>query len=221
MRYKAIVFDLDNTLMNRKKTLEAFSRQFIDRYFPETTDPERDKIMEMIRIADRDGYVDKKELFQELLEILPWETKPELDELLSYWFGRFPECAEPMSGLYQILDELKKRQVKLGLITNGLISVQNTKIDRLNIRHYFDVIIISDELKIIKPDIRIFQHALQRLEVAPCDAIYVGDHPGNDVDGARNAGMCSVWLEGFMDWIPAVDEAEHKINQLEEILLLL
>lgn len=221
MHFKAIVFDLDNTLINRKKMLEKFSTQFLDKHFSKASVIERSRMLEVIRIADRDGYVDKRDLFVELSETLSWETKPILDELLTYWYDQFPKCAEPMEGVYQVLDEIKDRQVKLGLITNGLISVQNCKIDQVKIRHYFDVIMVSEEMGINKPDTRIFHTTLQRLEVDPCDAIYVGDHPINDIQGSRNAGMHSVWLQGFMDWVPSINEAEYKINKLEQILELM
>jgi putative hydrolase of the HAD superfamily len=90
--------------------------------------------------------------------------------------------------------------VKLGIITNGSISEQSKKIEKLNIRSYFDSVIISDAVSIKKPDRRIFQLSLDELGVNAEEAIYVGDHPSNDVVGALDAGLDAIWLKGQEEW---------------------
>ena len=55
-----------------------------------------------------------------------------------------------------------------------------------------------------KPDRRIFEAVLEALDTHAADAVYVGDHPVNDVQGATEAGLTAIWLRGWQDW-PADD----------------
>ena len=72
-----------------------------------------------------------------------------------------------------------------------------------------------------KPDRRIFEAVLEALDTHAADAVYVGDHPVNDVQGATEAGLTAIWLSGWQDW-PADDlPAEHVVDRLVEVPQLL
>jgi putative hydrolase of the HAD superfamily len=66
-----------------------------------------------------------------------------------------------------LINQLKQRGFKLGIITNGSVHWQHAKIDFAGIRSHFDTIVVSDEVGIKKPDSLIFQMALDRLSVQP------------------------------------------------------
>lgn len=80
---KAVIFDLDNTLLDRTKIFYNFATLFVDQYFPHISCSQN--IINRIVELDQDGYRDKNELFTELLEDLPWEEKPEHKELMEYY----------------------------------------------------------------------------------------------------------------------------------------
>jgi HAD superfamily hydrolase (TIGR01509 family) len=82
----------------------------------------------------------------------------------------------------------------LGLITNGPAEVQRDKIDLLGLWPEIDFAVISGEVGIEKPDPAIFQEALHRGNAEPADAIYIGDSPEFDMDGARAAGIRRIWM---------------------------
>jgi putative hydrolase of the HAD superfamily len=96
----------------------------------------------------------------------------------------------------QILHHLRKH-FRLGLITNGAPDIQGTKIDGANLASFFDTIIISGDHGFGKPDLRIFQLALQRLEVAAHEAVMIGDSLKRDVAGARDAGIRTIWINRY------------------------
>ena len=97
----------------------------------------------------------------------------------------FPDVDEVLNTLY--------RRFILGVITNGP-NTQREKIDTTNLADYMDVVIISGEVGVGKPDPGIFTRALTSVQVSPREAIYVGDSLTWDIPGAKNAGLYSVWI---------------------------
>lgn len=221
VQIKAVIFDLDNTLVDRKNAFKKYTEQFIDEFVIITESTNRADITEYIRVADQDGYRKKRELYEELMMNLTMKNDVTVDKLLDYWFSEFFKCTVLMDGAIDLLKELKLRQVKLGLITNGSIQSQNAKIDQVRIREYFDDVIVSDEVQLKKPDKRIFEMAIERLGVEPESSLYIGDHPVNDIKGATNAGLSAVWYKGFMEWDKTIEEPKYIINGLSDLIKIL
>jgi putative hydrolase of the HAD superfamily len=96
----------------------------------------------------------------------------------------------------QVLHELKKN-FRLALMTNGAPDIQGTKIDGSNLASFFETIIISGDHGFGKPDPRIFQLALQRLKVAPQEAVMIGDSLNRDIAGAQAAGLRTIWINRY------------------------
>lgn len=84
----------------------------------------------------------------------------------------------------------------LGLITNGPSNAQWEKINRLNLKSYFDVILVSGDLAWEKPNPRIFQEACRYLGVEPYQCIMVGDKMETDILGGVQATL------GGTVWVP-------------------
>jgi len=98
-----------------------------------------------------------------------------------------------LDGVDELLERLRHRFL-LGLITNGLSDLQWAKIDMLKIETFFQEIIVAGDIRIYKPDERIFASMLQRLDISPQYALYVGDSLEIDVAGAKQAGLHTVWM---------------------------
>jgi putative hydrolase of the HAD superfamily len=114
-----------------------------------------------------------------------------------------------------------KKSYLMGLLSNGTPDLQNEKIDGAGIRSYFHEIIISGELGMGKPDPRIYQIMLSRLKVKPDDAVMVGDSLKSDIQGAKDVGMRTVWVnrEGKLKDQGIIHSFEiARINELINIL---
>lgn len=218
MNINAVIFDLDNTLINRKLAFKQFSNRLIENYIIYLDSSEKNEIAQYIIEADNDGYRSKKELYQELLNNLKWKKETTLQELLEYWFSEFFKCTVLMDGAMEVIQFLRSQGLKLGLITNGSVHSQNSKIDYAGIRGFFDTIVVSDEVQVKKPDKRIFEITLERLGVKPETSFYIGDHPLNDIKGAREAGLRTVWLEGFREWDVVGSQPHYTIRELREMI---
>ncbi|BBH21942.1 haloacid dehalogenase [Paenibacillus baekrokdamisoli] len=222
MRVEAVIFDLDNTLINRKLAFRNYTRSFIEQFINVSGEEQIENIMEYIRIADLDGYRDRKDLFEYLrVNCELKKSNTNLDELLGHWFSEFFKCTILMDGTMDLLNNISAHNIKLGLITNGSVFTQNAKIDQVGIRRFFDTIIISDEVKVKKPDAAIFMIALDLLQTKAEHSWYIGDHPLNDVKGARDAGLNAVWFRGFIEWDQNIKVSKYiidKLCELEEII---
>ncbi|MDG0789902.1 HAD family hydrolase [Cohnella ginsengisoli] len=212
---QAVLFDLDNTLLDRTRTFQNFTSSFVRTYF--SHDPKTDSIAARIIELDQDGYKEKTLLFTELLQELPWLTKPELNELMDYYSEHYVKNALLMEHAVETMSYIR-RKYKLGLITNGRTAIQYGKIDRLGIRDNFNFILVSEEAGVKKPDNRIFKMASDKLGVSPEQCLYIGDHPKNDIEGAGLAGMKTIWFEVNQPWRAEITvKPEFRIKHLIEL----
>lgn len=95
-----------------------------------------------------------------------------------------------------ILEWCRHRAGTVGIITNGPAEHQRKKIQKLGLERWIDrdCIFISGEMKLSKPDIRLFRLVQERFDLNPRDTYYVGDSFRNDVEGAKNAGWNAIWF---------------------------
>jgi UDP-N-acetylglucosamine 2-epimerase (non-hydrolysing) len=102
------------------------------------------------------------------------------------------DALEPYPGVHEALAALSRR-IPIGLVTDGDVRIQRSKLRALGLEHLFDTVIFSDELgrHYRKPSSEPFRAALAALGVEPERAIFVGDHP-KDVAGAAVAGMRAI-----------------------------
>lgn len=93
------------------------------------------------------------------------------------------------------LRSLASADVRLGMITNGIPSFQQPKLDRLELAAHFEHVVTSGEFGVAKPDPSIFLHTRALFGVEPHEAVYVGDRLHTDGIGASAAGLTGVWLD--------------------------
>lgn len=222
MSLKAVLFDLDNTLMDRDYTFRSFSRQLVREHLGHLSADEQEKTVAYIIEADADGYRAKDGFFAELLDRLPWREEMNMDKLKAYYDANYMTHAQVMRHSRACLEHVRSLGLKTGLITNGYTALQNGKIDLLGLRRYFDAVIISEEAGIRKPDEGIYRMALEKLGVSAEEALIVGDHPVNDIWGAAKVGIRGIWLRRNHEWHDELDDKPwaliHELDEVAELL---
>lgn len=223
MEIQAVLFDLDNTLTHREKSITAYSQTFEKTYKASLAQVDVDQIESIIHRIDNGGYP-KVELLSHksigtsvahaLLEELAWIEQPSLNELSDFWFSQFGVHAVEMAGAKELLYALKQEGFKLAVVSNGGHITRLNILKGLGLHHLFDEIISSELIGITKPKPEIFIETSKRLKVNVEHCLFVGDHPINDIQGAINAGMNAVFMEGFHS---ADFYIEHKIQHLAEL----
>jgi putative hydrolase of the HAD superfamily len=215
---QAVVFDLDGTLLDRRRSFERFVRDQWERFSHALSVVHPDTYVQLLIQRDRDGYAPRQELFTGL--VAQFELPATLaDSLLSDYRAGFPSACVLFPDVTATLAALRAAGFKLGLITNGSLRMQSRKLECLSLSSSFDVILISAAEGLNKPDPAIFHRALQRLDIDPADAIFVGDHPDVDIRGARAAGMQTVWRRD--PTTSEVVEADATIAEVGDLLTLL
>lgn len=221
MALQGILFDLDDTLVDRDRSIERYAPRFIERFSAHLGEISAAALAKAISDADRSGYRPRGELFEELLASVSWRSPPGADEMADHWHSVFGTCAQPATGLDATLKALSDRGLRIGVVTNSARpAVQNAKIDTVGIRRHLDSVVISGEVGIEKPDERIFQMALAELGLEPAQAWFVGDNPVKDVLGASAVGLTPVWMRGNFDWSDEHEQPDLQIDSLAELLPL-
>lgn len=117
------------------------------------------------------------------------------EELASVFFQREPPSAHLVvyPEVEPVLQALRRTH-RLGLVTNGLSDLQRGKLAVSCLEPYFDLVAVSTEVGVGKPDARIFAWVLAALDAGTEQTAMVGDSLWRDVAGARTAGIRAIWL---------------------------
>ena len=111
------------------------------------------------------------------------------------------------------------RDFRLGVIANADHDFLTRCVDRHGLR--FCAVVDSETARCYKPAPRVFHDACTTLAVPPAEAVMVGDTPETDVDGARRAGLQTVWLNrDHRAWPAHLDQPEATIDNLGQLLAL-
>ncbi|MGI6608615.1 MAG: HAD family hydrolase [Erysipelotrichaceae bacterium] len=215
---KAILFDYDGTLADRTKGACTAFRSYLKEYVikDEIYEVYLEALVQDLLLWDEFGAGNKRLMIERFNSKYGYNIN--YDHFFKWWCENLGLFEPLFKNTLKTLNYLKGKY-KLGIITNGTVIGQNTKIDNADIRHYFDTIIISDEFGKAKPDRLIFKEALKQLNVLPKEAIYVGDSYSNDIIGAYNAKITPVWIwpdDGRYDLHST--KRIYKIEELMEIL---
>lgn len=110
---------------------------------------------------------------------------------------------------------------RLGIVSNFYGNLERVCED-LGILDLFDCIVDSSREGVVKPDPRIFHAALERMCIRPDEAVFVGDNPGRDMEGAKRVGMPHVLLAGKSAQRPETccpgDPVIHSLSELGPLL---
>ena len=214
---RAVIFDLDNTLIDRDAAFRLFCREYLDDAFPNLDELERTQALGHMEVRDRSRLTreDLPVVLREQNSVLlnEAESDTEIPEWLSQicseeWDAekrrRLPQLIEPDPAVEQLIRRLRDR-FRLAIVTNGSGTVQRAKLDVMGYAHLFESIVVSGELGISKPDPLIFEAALSQLNCFPDDALFVGDDPIRDVIGAKRVGLQVAWVDGGREWLDVLD----------------
>lgn len=112
-----------------------------------------------------------------------------------------------LPGLMQLQNEFM-----LGSISNGFADLQ-----AIGIAHHFQISLAAHQFGCAKPDPRIFHAACTALQIEPHQALYVGDDPLQDIEGAQNAGMRAIWMNRFQRELPPHIVPSATVTNLHEL----
>ena len=215
---KAVIFDLDGTLLDRDSSLQSFVANQYDRFTTALGHIDRQTYIKRFVELDCHGHVWKDKVYQNLIEEFDI-VQVSWQHLLNDYETQFSNHCLPFPYLIETISLLKQKDYLLGMITNGRTTFQAKSIQGLGIKEYFDTVVISEAEQIRKPQSEIFHIALSKLKTSAQTSVYVGDNPQADIVGAKEAGLKAIWKRNQFWSEPT--EADAVIGELDEILPIL
>jgi len=220
MQFKAVLFDLDNTLLDfwsfKQKAARAAAKAMVRKGLPE----EEDKIYKRIfQVYDEYG-VEYKKTFYEVIH--PYNLELSQAEriqqaaILAYLQTKF-KVLKPYPGVKPTLKKLKK-QLKIGIVTDAPRNKAWMRLVVSGLDGLFETVVTTDDTKVKKPHRAPFESALRRLNIKPEETLFVGDNNDRDMLGAKNLGM-KVCMAKYGEKIPRTKKVklDYEIKNFKEL----
>lgn len=205
---KAVIFDYGGTLAESGIPEKIVSEKSVERLLLEGIEIEAndfhnaffDTVEWRMTLHDEGKEIDSHGFYSHLVGIFGYEISNDVsDELEMYLF----ESGEPewLVNVEELLIKLSE-DYKIALLSNAWLEAPRQILRDKGWGRWFDVMVVSYDIGIPKPDPRIFQHTLNLLGVEAHEAVMVGDSIKADIKGAINAGLEAVWVdnEGTGEW---------------------
>ncbi|QLE59484.1 HAD family hydrolase [Nostoc sp. TCL26-01] len=198
MGYSAIIFDLDNTLLNfelceRQAILDALEVCAISLDLHEISETTFLQVFETYNSQywrQRDVFSPHKIIemsYQSTLAHLKIKTDKTNHLSQSFWHI-FNNSAITEPDVDEVLTFLAP-SYRLAVITNGFVSAQVPRMKAAGIDHFFQEIVVSEAIGFAKPSPEIFHHTLSKLDLKPAQVLYVGDSLNHDYAGAMQVNI--------------------------------
>ena len=231
MLYQAILFDLDDTLFSLRgceaealqRTLEyagllsRLPKDYADRYAAISAK------YWTARTADGEAQYRREDVVE-----LSWrdflahygQDITRSARLAEQFWAAFCRSSALNPGAETVLQRLSE-SYRLGMITNGYSDSQRGRLAAAGLLDIFDPLLISEEVGVAKPDVRIFEMALSALSLPPEAALYVGDSISHDREGCLRAGI------DFCHFCPGhsasaeLPDTRYRITALTDLIAIL
>jgi putative hydrolase of the HAD superfamily len=229
----AILFDMDETIILWEATPQTVWESTTRRFTKDLGSLKLEELYKVINsVSDwfwsdpsrhRRGRLDlpaaRREIGRMAFERLG-RTDIDLSVKISDAFSSEREAGSTIApGTREMLMGLRRRGIKLGLITNGGSGTQRAKIEKYNLAPLFDSILVEGEFECGKPDERVFRYTLEKLNVKPAGAWMVGDDLKFDIAPCRGLGIYSLWVDAKGTAMSALDgiRPDRIIRSISEI----
>jgi putative hydrolase of the HAD superfamily len=227
MTIKLITFDLDDTLWDTAPVIvsaEATLRQWLTDHAPnlggvpvEHLWAIRERVLgQEPSLKHRISALRRRVLFHALEEA--GYDHAQANQLADQSFEVFLHARHQLEIFPEVHPTLEAlaNDYALGVVTNG-----NADVRRLGLADYFKFALCAEDIGIAKPDSRLFHEALQRGQATADTAVHIGDHPGDDIAGAQQAGLRAIWFNPAGKTWEAERAPDAEIRSLKELPALL
>ncbi|MDD5363516.1 MAG: HAD-IIIA family hydrolase [Ignavibacteria bacterium] len=216
---KAIIFDLDNTLVDfmlmKERAVHAAVHAMIDSGLKMTMD---EAVAKINAIYKREG-IEYQQVFDEFLndEFGTIDNKMISAGIVAYRTAR-EAALKAYPGVFPTLIELIKMGIKLAVVSDAPSREAWLRLSYLNFHHLFDVIITFDDSLNRKPSPIPFNLALKRLDLKASECLMIGDWAERDVVGAKAVGMKTVFARYGDTFNTVHPGSDYDINSITELI---
>ena len=184
MKKKCVIFDLDGTLIDSlSDVLAAINLTLAEHDLPHMS---RENVRQMI--GPNAGL-----LITTAVEGTGLDRDAFYDRFRFHYYKRLTETTTLYSGMREILDFLKEKEVLMGVLTNKPERSASLILNELQVMSFFELVIYPETLNVIKPDPRGLIHMMKQMAVSPDETLYIGDTQ-IDIETAKGANVDVVAL---------------------------
>jgi HAD superfamily hydrolase (TIGR01549 family) len=231
MTCKAIIFDYIGTLVNCKNyTMDASKQKLHTALAAEGFDVAKDSFLEAYNLAHEKyrkiRYEQMKEVTNavwvaEALCNLGFQVNVDdtrVKTALNVFFQDFIDTLELREGAKKLVKQAKGHG-KVALVSNFTHApVIYSSLRKVGLSELFNVVVVSEEVGWRKPCGLIFQNVLNRLQIEACEAVYIGDSPNEDIKGAKQAGLKTVFVPSQFSTIKDLKESKQEPDHIAKDL---
>jgi HAD superfamily hydrolase (TIGR01509 family) len=229
-----VLFDMDDTIFDHTKTCRAAigrvrrERRFLRRRSVSQLSDEYQRLLAAthpeVAVGRRAAGDARAERWRDIAAFCDTALDPQAAiELSDTYRAMYQSLRRPVDGAPEFLRRLHGR-TRIGIVTNNEAAEQEEKIRYLGLERSVDLLVVSGEVGVTKPDPMIFRTALERASAEPEDAVMIGDSWENDVRGSLGAGIRPVWFNRFglprPERIPVVELASFRPLRVAERAVL-
>lgn len=216
---KAVVFDLDNTLVDFMQMKNQAINAAVDAMIDAGIGLTKKELYERINTI----YKEKGIEFQNVFDILLYDIFKKVDyKILSAGIIAYRRAREaalvPYPHVYMTLIELAKLGMKLAVVSDAPAREAWLRLCYLNLHHIFDCVVTFDDTREYKPSPAPFQKVLEMLHVNGKEALMVGDWAERDMVGAAKVGMKTIFARYGDTFGTKFSGADYEIDDIQEVI---
>jgi len=215
---KAVVFDLDNTLIDFMRMKKISCEAAINAMIDAGLSVDKEKAMKLLfRMYDRYG-LEEQRIFQKFLTEIIGDVDYKIlaSGIVAYRKVR-AGFLEPYPHVNDILFKLKSMEIKLAILSDAPRLKAWLRLASMKLTNFFDIVVTFDDTKVFKPDSLPFKAVLKKIGLNAEECLMVGDRPERDVKGANEVGMKTCFARyGNPD--AKKTNADYEINNITELM---
>jgi len=215
---KAVIFDLDNTLIDFMTMKRISCDAAVNAMIGAGLKINKEKATkELFLLYDKHGLEDKL-IFQKFLKKVAKKIDYEIlaSGIVAYRRVR-GGFLEPYTHVAHVLFELKRRGIKLAIVSDAPRLKAWIRLVSMKINHLFDVVVCFEDTKELKPSTKPFKVAFKKLGVHPSECLMVGDRPERDIEGAKKLGMSTCFAK-YGNLKTKSSDADYEISDIKELV---
>ena len=215
---KAVLFDLDNTLIDFLRMKRLSCEAAIDSMIGAGLNVSHEKAIKVLfELYDKHGMEDKA-IFQKFLKKLTGKVNYKILANGIVAYRRVREgFLEPYPNVDYVLLKLKGMGLKLAIVTDAPRLKAWIRLAAMKLSNYFDVVVTFEDTKQHKPSKMPFNAALKQLSLKPEECLMVGDWPERDIKGAKEIGVRTCFAR-YGNLKAKKVNADYEIKSIKELL---
>ena len=220
MAVKAIVFDLDNTLIDFMRMKRKASEAAISAMIKAGVKIDKERAEEILNRLFKKYGMEYQKIFDELLKEITGQVDLRILAAAVVAYRRVKgDLLEPYPNVIPVLTKLKKKVTTLGVVSDAPKFQAWTRLYEMKLDKFFDFVVAWEDTNNLKSSGLPFQKVLEKLKMKPEEILVVGDRLSRDILPAKNLGMKTV-LARYGMVIKEEGQADYEINDISELLKL-